>query len=81
MARLKTRKWLVTSLAALALTLTAGIYALAQAPDEAKRDRVISVAGGKYHVLPATLETSQWGWLDPKEPPKLVVSSGDTVAV
>jgi len=26
-------------------------------------------------VLPATLETTQWGWLDPKEPPKLVVNS------
>ena len=37
--------------------------------------------GGKYHVLPATLETTQWGWLDPNEPPKLVVNSGDTVAV
>ena len=24
---------------------------------------------------------TQWGWLDPKEPPKLVVNSGDTVAV
>jgi len=34
-----------------------------------------------YHVLRATLETTQWGWLDPKEPPKLVVNSGDTVAV
>src|SRR2546425_13313320 len=41
----------------------------------------VPVLGGKYHVLPATLETTQWGWLDPKEPPKLVVNSGDTVAV
>ncbi len=32
-------------------------------------------------MLPATLETTQWGWLDPKEPPKLIVNSGDTVAV
>src|SRR5439155_11153052 len=49
--------------------------------DESKRDRTVPVLGGKYHVLPATLETTQWGWLDPKEPPKLVVNSGDTVAV
>src|SRR5438034_2863232 len=51
--------------------------------DESKRDRGVSVsgAGGKFYVLPATLDTTQWGWLDPKEPPKLVVNSGDTVAV
>ncbi len=38
-------------------------------------------AGAASHVLPATLETTQWGWLDPTEPPKLTVDSGDTVAV
>src|SRR5438094_8488782 len=37
--------------------------------------------GGKHHTLPATLETVQWGWLDPKEPPKLTINSGDTVSV
>ena len=82
MARLKTRKWLATSLAALALLLTAGLYAIAQqAMDEGKRDRAAAAPGGKYHLLAATLETTQWGWLDPKEPPKLVVNSGDIVAV
>ncbi len=81
MAKLRTGKWLVTTGATLALTLAAGLYVLGQPTDEAKRDRIVSVPGGKYHVLPATLETTQWGWLDPKEPPKLVVNSGDTVAV
>jgi len=38
-------------------------------------------AGGKHHQLPATLETVQWGWLDPKEPPKLTVNSGDTISI
>jgi acetamidase/formamidase len=80
-------KRLFAALATLVLFLGAGLYAIAQQPyqlspmDEAKRDRAVSVAGGKYHVLPATLETTQWGWLDPKEPPKLVINSGDTVAV
>src|SRR5204863_356531 len=37
--------------------------------------------GGKHHTLPATLETVQWGWLDPKEPPKLTLNSGGTVSV
>src|SRR5207245_9040507 len=81
MAELAATKRLVTTLAILVLVLAAGFYAIAQQMDESKRDRTVPVPGGKYHVLPATLETTQWGWLDPKEPPKLVVNSGDTVAV
>jgi acetamidase/formamidase len=70
------------TLTLLAVLLAAGLYAIAQPPmDEAKRDRTVTVGAGKYHVLPATLETTQWGWLDPKEPPKLIVNSGDTVAI
>src|SRR5216684_8882329 len=34
---------------------------------------------GKVHVLPATLETTQWGWFDNAELPRLTVDSGDTV--
>ncbi|HEV8226843.1 MAG TPA: acetamidase/formamidase family protein [Methylomirabilota bacterium] len=79
---LRTRKALTVSLAALVMLLTAGLYAVAQQTmSEATRDRVAAVTGGTYYMLPATLETTQWGWLDPKEPPKLVVKSGDTVAV
>src|SRR6202162_3223258 len=36
---------------------------------------------GKHYVLPANPETTQWGWLDPAEKPKLVVNSGDTVSI
>ena len=36
---------------------------------------------GKHYNLPATLETVQWGWLDPNEKPKLTVNSGDTISV
>ena len=35
----------------------------------------------KHHSLAATPQTVQWGWLDPKEPPKLTIDSGDTVSV
>ena len=82
-AMLRTRKTLLTALAALlVLLLGAGFYAVAQqAMDESKRERAVAVPGGTYYVLPATLDTTQWGWLDPKEPPKLTVKSGDTVAV
>ena len=86
MPALKTKKRLAVTLIMLAV-LTVAFYAVAQQPyqlspmDEAKRDRAVSVGGGKYHVLPATLQTTQWGWLDPSEPPKLTINSGDTVAV
>ena len=36
---------------------------------------------GKHHTLAATLDTVQWGWLDPKESPKLTINSGDTVSI
>ncbi len=71
----------LVSVAVLLGMLAAGLYAVAQQAQEAARDRAVSVAGGTYYVLPATLETTQWGWLDPKEPPKLVINSGDTVAI
>jgi acetamidase/formamidase len=35
----------------------------------------------KHHVLKATPETVQWGWLDPKEPPRLTIASGDIVSI
>src|SRR5262249_45040902 len=37
--------------------------------------------GKKVHVLPATLETTQWGWFDNAQPPVLRVNSGDTVVM
>ena len=36
---------------------------------------------GRVYVLPATLETTQWGWFDNAELPRLVIDSGDTVVV
>lgn len=37
--------------------------------------------GGKHHVLKATPEDVQWGWLDPREKPRLTINSGDTVSI
>src|SRR6266550_6981959 len=37
--------------------------------------------GKKMHLLPATLETTQWGWFDNAQPPVLRVKSGDTVVL
>ncbi|HXF65070.1 MAG TPA: acetamidase/formamidase family protein [Burkholderiales bacterium] len=36
---------------------------------------------GKLHLLPATLETTQWGWFDNSQPPVLRVDSGDTIVI
>src|SRR5262249_40779781 len=35
----------------------------------------------KTYRLAASPDTVQWGWLDPKEPPKLTIESGDIVSV
>src|SRR5215475_5257217 len=44
--------------------------------------RVLQLPGGKkIHVLPATLETTQWGWFDNAQPPVLRVNSGDTIVL
>jgi acetamidase/formamidase len=40
-----------------------------------------SAAGKKHHVLRATPETTQWGWFDPNEKPKLTVNSGDSISI
>ena len=39
------------------------------------------VEQGKQHKLAATLDTVQWGWLDPREKPRLTINSGDTVSI
>ena len=80
MAAVTSRQRILTALVALVLMLSAAFYALAQQTGEAKKNPA-APAGGKRHTLAATLETVQWGWLDPKEPPKLTVDSGDTVSI
>jgi acetamidase/formamidase len=49
-------------------------------PDPALRT-VSLPSGKKVHLLPATLETTQWGWFDNAQPPVLRVNSGDTVVM
>ncbi len=34
---------------------------------------------GKTHMLPATMDTTQWGWFNNAQPPVLHVNSGDTI--
>jgi acetamidase/formamidase len=68
---------------AAVITALAGGAVVAQqsAPQRGSHDWAPAAKAGKHHVLPATLETVQWGWLDPAESPKLTVNSGDTVSI
>src|SRR5262245_34594447 len=79
MALVNPRRRIVTALTTLTVIGSAAVYVLAQPAGDAKKSSTLVM--GKRHTLAATLETVQWGWLDPKEPPKLTVDSGDIVAV
>lgn len=42
--------------------------------------RAVKLPNGKtLHMLPATFDTTQWGWFDNAQPPVLRVHSGDTI--
>jgi acetamidase/formamidase len=44
--------------------------------------RTINLPNGKkMHLLPATLETTQWGWFDNSQAPVLRINSGDIVVM
>jgi acetamidase/formamidase len=44
--------------------------------------RIVDLPNGrKVHLLPATLETTQWGWFDNSQSPVLRVHSGDTIVM
>jgi acetamidase/formamidase len=47
--------------------------------------KLMAVTASKYpghvHFLPATLETTQWGWFDNAELPRLIVDDGDTIII
>ena len=81
MPKLRTKKRIVAAMAVLALVSSAAFYAVAQQAGEAKKPAAAKEPAAKRHKLAATLETVQWGWLDPKESPKLKIDSGDVVSV
>src|SRR5262245_37328407 len=54
----------------LTATITTPGYP-APGPADPKLRVLETPAGKKIHVLPATLETTQWGWFDNSQPPVL----------
>ena len=68
--------------AAVVAAITGGtVIAQQAAAPRGSHDWAPRAPAGKHHTLAATLDTVQWGWLDPKEPPKLTVDSGDTISI
>ena len=55
-------------------------FAPASTPEQ-ERLRILAAKGypGTVHVLPATSDTTQWGWFNNAQPPVLHVKSGDTI--
>src|SRR5450631_4641433 len=70
--------FLVAAAACLALAVSAALQYPAQ---EQLRIVPASHLPGKVHLLPATLETTQWGWFDNSQAPVLTIDSGDTVVL
>ena len=63
------------------LRLACTAAALFAVPALAQSVATASGVKGKLHLLPATLETTQWGWFDNAQPPVLRIDSGDTVVL
>lgn len=70
-----------TSPAKLFAVFFLAAVAAAGQPAQAQMSGQKALVSGKHYVLPANPETTQWGWLDPAEKPKLVVNSGDTISI
>src|SRR5262245_65353574 len=88
------RKFIICAMAgAAAAALIAGALAQGQLPPTATITlpsagpadpalRMVPLPNGKkMHLLPATLETTQWGWFDNAQEPVLRIDSGDTVVL
>ena len=60
--------------------LAASVW-LAATAQNVEAQSVVPATGtkGQVHILPATMETTQWGWYDNAQKPVLTVKPGDTV--
>ena len=67
--------------AIIAVIAGGAVVAQQSAAPRGSHDWASRVPAGKHHTLAATLDTVQWGWLDPQEKPKLTVNSGDTISI
>ena len=61
--------------------LAAAMMSLAFGSAHGQASVTWSAVPGKLYLLPATLETTQWGWFDNAQAPVLTVDSGDTIVL
>jgi acetamidase/formamidase len=76
-----TRKRGLAALAVAAVVAGGAVVAQQSAAPRHDHSWAPKAPAGKHHTLAATLETVQWGWLDPNESPRLTINSGDTVSI
>ncbi len=77
---ISTKRCLIVA-AVVAAIAGGAVIAQQSAAPRGSHDWASRVPAGKHHTLAATLDTVQWGWLDPQEKPKLTVNSGDTISI
>ena len=83
----KLARWLGLGLICFGIVFATGAFAIEQVGELSKAEvtaalrEVPATYPGKVHLLPATLETTQWGWFDNAEAPVMHMASGDTVVV
>jgi acetamidase/formamidase len=66
---------------AIAVMVAGGLLSAVAQSADAQSVAVASKTPGKVHILPATLETTQWGWFNNAQAPILRIDSGDTVVL
>jgi acetamidase/formamidase len=64
-----------------ALPATAWFAEVARAEEAARPQVAVGARLGDVYVLPATPDTTQWGWFDNAQPPVLRIRSGDRVSM
>ncbi len=84
--KLRPAQWLGISLIVFGIVFSTGAFAQqAQQMGSQATEESLRVAPADYpgtvHLLPATLETTQWGWFNNSQPPVMEIDSGDTVVV
>lgn len=79
MGNLKSKFWRLLLLCGSAFAL--GVAAEGETTPPDLRQTTASKLPGKVYLLPATLETTQWGWFNNAQAPVLRVNSGDTVVL
>jgi acetamidase/formamidase len=64
---------------ALSALVSGALVAMTVRTMDAQTVVPLTGAQGQVHILPATMETTQWGWYDNAQQPVLTVKPGDTI--